>query len=439
MLFEIAPTCEYYVGTDLSSTALQRVKKNLEHYPAFANRVHLLQREAALLSDFRPGEFDVILLNSVVQYFPGVNYLSQVLAHAVDLLAPGGYIFIGDVRNLLLLEAFQTSITLSRIGQETPAAEVWQQISQRCFNEEELLLSPGFFQALPALIPQIANVEVLLKRGTFMNELTRFRYDVILQKGPVHNAVSPVVTWSWQAVGGTLDLLGDALKQTVDTAIRIRQIPDKRLQREIKHVDRLKRRQINWLADLDQAEDRESGVEVEAVFQLADALGYAVVISPPPLAADGTFEAVFFRASEGRLHNFMDFTDMDKGAELQTYANNPLSPKVFPNLSIELRQHLKARLPEYMLPAAIVMLRELPLTGNGKIDRRLMATYETRFHAQRANYVLPQTPLQELVAAVWSEVLGTRADRHSRQLFRSGRTLAVGNAGHFAPEAFLRV
>ena len=46
----------------------------------------------------RQGHFDAVVLNSVVQYFPSAGYLLDVLAVAMRLLAPGGAVFIGDVR-----------------------------------------------------------------------------------------------------------------------------------------------------------------------------------------------------------------------------------------------------------------------------------------------------------------------------------------------------
>ena len=55
-------------------------------------------------------------MNSVVQYFPNAAYLTEVIDNAVELLAPGGSLFIGDVRNHDLQNAFQTAIALARTG-----------------------------------------------------------------------------------------------------------------------------------------------------------------------------------------------------------------------------------------------------------------------------------------------------------------------------------
>jgi amino acid adenylation domain-containing protein len=73
-----------------------------------------------------------------------------------------------------------------------------------------------------------------------------------------------------------------------------------------------------------------------------------------------------------------------------------------------LRSYLKEQLPEYMVPAAMLLLPRLPLTANGKIDRLALPEPE---QAAASAYVAPRTPTEEVVAGIWSEVL--RRDRVS--------------------------
>ncbi|MFB2838245.1 amino acid adenylation domain-containing protein, partial [Floridanema evergladense] len=72
--------------------------------------------------------------------------------------------------------------------------------------------------------------------------------------------------------------------------------------------------------------------------------------------------------------------------------------------SNELRQYLKSKLPEYMVPSAFVILEALPLTPNGKIDRRALPAPD--FHTQQQNkYQAPRTPVEEILAQAWKQIL----------------------------------
>ena len=70
----------------------------------------------------------------------------------------------------------------------------------------------------------------------------------------------------------------------------------------------------------------------------------------------------------------------------------------------ELRQVLKAKLPEYMIPNAFVMLESLPLTPNGKVDRRALPAPDL-YSSRTGKYVAPRTPIEELLTQIWTQVL----------------------------------
>jgi len=70
----------------------------------------------------------------------------------------------------------------------------------------------------------------------------------------------------------------------------------------------------------------------------------------------------------------------------------------------ELREHLRGKLPEYMVPGVYVMLEEMPLSANRKIDRKNLPEPEAGLR-MTSDYAPPQTPIQEILARIWAELL----------------------------------
>ena len=72
----------------------------------------------------------------------------------------------------------------------------------------------------------------------------------------------------------------------------------------------------------------------------------------------------------------------------------------------DIRSHLRARLPDYMVPSAFVVLAGLPLSPNGKLDRRALPAPEESRVGEDASFVPPRTPIEETLARLWRELLG---------------------------------
>jgi natural product biosynthesis luciferase-like monooxygenase protein len=178
LAFRLAPECEQYTGVDVSPAAIERLKTVCGERGLTNVDLRVAAADTAL-ADLQ-GPFDVVVLNSVVQYFPDVDYLGRVLARAAESVTPGGAIFVGDVRHLGLLDAFHTSVEIARAAADTPRADLRRRIRDRIDNDAELVIAPDYFHALPALAPSIARATIEPKRGRLRNELTQFRYDVTL-------------------------------------------------------------------------------------------------------------------------------------------------------------------------------------------------------------------------------------------------------------------
>ena len=75
---------------------------------------------------------------------------------------------------------------------------------------------------------------------------------------------------------------------------------------------------------------------------------------------------------------------------------------------LELRECLRVKLPDYMVPVAFVTLEVLPLTPNGKVDRKALPKPDFEAVADKAEFVAPGTPSEIVLARIWCEVLGLK-------------------------------
>ncbi|HEX8102423.1 MAG TPA: class I SAM-dependent methyltransferase [Solirubrobacteraceae bacterium] len=187
LLWQILPRVERYVGTDASPAMVDRLAGALRDHEARA--VELRCREAIDFSGIQPGDFDCVVLNSVVQYFPDETYLRSVLSQALRIVAPYGAVFVGDVRHAGLLEAQALDIEIRRAGaQHVP--DLAARVARRVRADSQLAIDPRWFTAFAAELG--LDVWAAPKLTTRDNELTRSRYDV---------AIRPAATASSSASG----------------------------------------------------------------------------------------------------------------------------------------------------------------------------------------------------------------------------------------------
>ncbi|MEH2149874.1 amino acid adenylation domain-containing protein [Nostoc sp.] len=99
-------------------------------------------------------------------------------------------------------------------------------------------------------------------------------------------------------------------------------------------------------------------------------------------------------------------------------------PQVTPTISV-LRSFLKEKLPEYMVPSAIVILECLPVTPNGKIDPRALPAPEPSSES-REKYVAPRNPIEEILAQIWQQVLKVELVGRDDDFFELGGHSLLG-------------
>ncbi|AUX22495.1 peptide synthetase [Sorangium cellulosum] len=409
LLLEIAPQCAGYLGTDFSERAIARLRPQLAR--GTLAHVALSRREA---NDFRgvaPGSFDMVVLNSIVQYFPTADYLRAVIAGAVRSVAPGGVVFLGDVRSLPLLEAFHTSVQLHRAPADATVAALRERVRKAVVNDPELVLAPGFFHALGGQIPGVAHVEVWLKRGSGADEMTRFRYDVVLHVGAAPEPVAGGRSIAWTGPD-SLEAVERALREEGAPALEVLGIPDARV-----HASVVAARRLREAAGAEPARaaaaapDAAAAIAPEALWSLGARLGASVRITASGTAGPGCMDALFERAGEARRPRAWRAARPGEDRSAGALAHEPIRrgrPRVLP---AGLRDAVAAKLPDYMVPAAFVRLDALPLTANGKIDVRALPAPEAarreRDEAARApSPAAPDARVEAILGEIWCKVLG---------------------------------
>ena len=147
------------------------------------------------------------------------------------------------------------------------------------------------------------------------------------------------------------------------------------------------------------------GVDPQALYDLvgADRLPYRLALSTSRAASDGRFDALFV-ADDAPPATFPEPATTRRPWD--TYGNHPLQAKLTRQLAPKLREALERRLPGYMVPSAFVMLESLPLTANGKIDRRALPDPDWFLPQRQGAYVEPRSATQQQLAAIWSDLLG---------------------------------
>jgi len=409
LLFRIAPHCTRYVATDMSSEALRYVGNQLAELEL--GHVVLLQRTADDLFGEQFQDFDTIILNSVIQYFPNLNYLLRVIEKAKTLLSPQGRIFIGDVRSFPLLETFHTSVQFHHAAASLPLAQLRQSIKTHVEREEELTVDPAFFHALRAISSDISAVEVQLRRGRYINELTRFRYDVVLRVGAPNFSEREVEWLNWKQHDFSVRKLEELLLRDRPEVLGVSAVSNRRIASEVKLQSLLLSQfdELQIAGDLRQVckeYPEENTIDPEDLWVLGDELGYSVEISWSSCDGPGSFDALFKRrdvAAEFRATSPPAFIELKPWSQ---YGNDPLKGKLADKLARQLRQFSRERLPDYMVPSAFVVLDSLPRTPNGKLDRRALPDVERVGTELRDSYVAPRTETEEELARIWSEVLG---------------------------------
>ncbi len=372
ILVNIAPHCEEYWATDLSSGALDCIEILKKKFSQL-NHVKLFHRAADDFKDFEHQQFDLVIINSVVQYFPSIDYFINVLKGSASVIDKKGYIFAGDLRNFALLNEFHSSVEAFKSSDDTTKFDLHAQIAKALRKEREFTIDPLFFTNINSFLPNITYSQIKLKNSQYHNELTGFRYNVICYVGHDVSKIKEAPWVDWSKTYKTISALKEHLSGTKPQPeiIAIKSIPNARLSGEVSLMHWLgeenspyetlgnwRRRKKDHIADFCEPSDLE---------KLAATYGYNILICPS-LDKPCAFDVIFMmkKITDTQFHCFRsDMARLTKiEATAEQYANIPLQDNGDYQLTNAIYDTLKQTLPNHMIPSDFIIVDSLPTTSN---------------------------------------------------------------------------
>jgi acyl carrier protein len=249
-------------------------------------------------------------------------------------------------------------------------------VRRRAAEEAELVVDPQFFAATARALGDALFERAEVRQGRARNEMTLYRYDVVLRKPAGATAAkAPQIQSVACPEACTLDSLRSLLRDA-PAAIRVTGIRNARL--------------------------AEGGIDPEDL-RLLDPR-YDAVVEFSRAGADLVDVTLRNRA----MPQIVAYSAQNLAASTPaaTYANVPVKAAATGAALIPaLREQVRQKLPEYMVPSAFVVLDALPLTPNGKIDRRALPAPE-RVKSETRTQEPPKNDIERGVVSVLQELLG---------------------------------
>jgi acyl carrier protein len=356
-----------------------------------------------------------------------------------------------------LLSAFHAGVQLHQAESSLTREQLQQQVQMQMFQETELVIDPAFFNGLKQHFPQISDVQIQLMRGRSQNEMTQFRYNVILSIGTETDsrktsslklqpnppetpesqktpAPSPLrgglgrdsIEWlDWYENNLTVSAVHQLLVENQPEILAITHIPNARVMTAVKAAQWLSGAgDFKTVAQFHRAlrELPDWGVEPEDWWAMGEELPYSIDIRWSDSGHEGRYDVIFVRCQTRKQEELQNSPLISHSPHLpispsqpeeqlrpwESYANNPLQGKAMRKLVPQLQAYVAQKLPEYMVPSAFVVLESLPLTPNGKVDRRALPTPDPIKSELAGSYVPPRTAVEEVLVKIFAEVLGLK-------------------------------
>ena len=412
LLGRLAPEHPIYLGTDISDQALACVDRLRQADTALAH-VRTLRQPAdrpiphPLIPD---GGFDVALLSSVVQYFPGPDYLLRTLCALLPAMATGGRLILADLRGRHLAPLLAADILRHRADDALDPAALRRRRDQLLAQEPELLVDPRYFAALGRRLPRLAAVDARPRPGPQLNELTRYRYDIVLHLDhppAADTPATPATAWAGR------NALNAALARK-PAALRVRAIPQQRLAGAARAHALLDDPDLqdaaDWRRRIDQDQNPptgdpdRAGLDPAELTALAEAAGYRALVRLDLNGDPGQLDLLCRpadRTSPDPAALAVTPTDRDPHPD---WIANPYDAAAAGDLTQRAKHHLRLTLPPAFIPDHLITVQHWPKSNSQKILTHKLPKPD--FDKRSRPFIEPIGQTEKQLAELWCKVLG---------------------------------
>lgn len=434
VLFNLGAGLQSYVGLEPSRSAATFVTKAINSTPALTGKAEVHVGTATDINRLRGLRPDLVVLNSVVQYFPTPEYLLEVVESLVRIPGVKRVVF-GDIRSYATNRHFLAARALHSLGAKATKEAVRQKMTEMEEREEELLVDPAFFTALlqGQLADRIKHVEILPKNMRATNELSAYRYTAVVHvRGPEEQSrpVYPIQVNDWidfQASRIDRRALLRLLQRSADAAtVAVSNIPYSKtiVERHIvESIDNNNKENAHrtldgaaWISAVRSKAERCTSLSVTDLIQLGEEAGFRVEVSAArQWSQSGALDAVFHRynlPAQGGSRVLIQFPTDGQTRRSAALTNRPLQRLQSRRFASQIREQLKSVLPSYMIPSRIVVIDQMPLNANGKVDRKELTRRAQIVPKSQATptkpikQVDPFINLEAILCEEFAEVLG---------------------------------
>ncbi|KAL8701189.1 MAG: hypothetical protein Q9224_000616 [Gallowayella concinna] len=389
ILFSIAKSLNSYLGLEPSRTAVDFVTAAARSIPELTDKVQIYQGTASDLHLLGSASPNIVVINSVAQYFPSHAYLSEVLEGILQLDSVQTIIF-GDIRSYALQKDFLVSRAICKLVGDVSKDKCRQEMTEMAQAELELLIDPAFFTSLPTRFSDlIEHVEILPKTMKAINELSCYRYAAIVH---VRNRTKVGEVQRQEIHQVEDDEWIDFMEQKLNPGALLRRlevcgpnimavgnIPYSKTNFERHAIESLEEKAEDngsgWLSTVRQKSQECPSLSAFDLVTLSQQADCQVAISwARQYSQHGGLDAIFHRhqrSSGGRI--LFRFPTDHEGRAPSTYTNQPLQQQAQQTIQQQLYETLQAELPGHMVPEDILVLEKLPVNANGEVDCQALA------------------------------------------------------------------